>query len=758
MESFYFRTNGNVTFGITFYDNNGHHVVTPTIVSLGNGIYRAYATHTFESGATFCRTPDINTIVWGTSTYLDLDLVMFSEVGGLTPYVSGIAPSGTMVMQGEIVEGTIATEVCPTNTQNLVPNSSMKDFTGNNVQTVAVSSCTNASGVNESWNVTFGSNGATCTGSAGSGVYVGAQWMRSWKNGTIIVQCTWTTPSSIPSSVFLDVGINNAYQSLNNRYFFEAHVDGNNVYIAKEVNGSASAISSIVSMTFAPSTSYTFVLSRDPLGNFVGKVYQGVGTGGTLLATATVQDNSITGPWQMHVYGGGTGPAGFVVSGCVAKAPIPDGWFVNQSNADYDLEWYYRGGGPNNVPYMRLSLYDYSSASNNWCVLECGGNSSGAPVLAVADGTTYTFSAYAMAAVAGSPHLFGIMNPGAQYEFCPITQSIPTSWTRLSSSPQACPTGGAASGETVYLWPNVGSTVYLASPQLEVGSQMTPYNENDTFSSPYPLGRPAGTMDLLGEVIEGCEIGGSMLRVGVSYDGLVLSDLPVAYYETSESSGTSALDSSGNSQAGSYKGTVTLGQGSPYGVGGSSALFDGSTGYVDIPNSSVVSLIGFSASFEAWIKTAGSGTDMTILCKESSYEIALATGVFQIAIMVTNMNGNSPPNWGWIGSNHPINDGNWHHVVATYDGSKVQTYVDGERRTLQKNYSGNIQTDTYDVSIGCRGLGLAGPSSFFPGNITRVAIYNYALSPQQILSHYQIGLLGLQDITIQGEIQEEAIF
>ena len=76
----------------------------------------------------------------------------------------------------------------------------------------------------------------------------------------------------------------------------------------------------------------------------------------------------------------------------------------------------------------------------------------------------------------------------------------------------------------------------------------------------------------------------------------------------------------------------------------------------------------------------------------------------------------------------------WHHVVATYDGSRVasgvQLYVNGRRATLKVNLDDlnqNFQTKE-PLRIGAGGA----PDNHFHGDIDEVRIYERVLSPAQV--------------------------
>lgn len=80
----------------------------------------------------------------------------------------------------------------------------------------------------------------------------------------------------------------------------------------------------------------------------------------------------------------------------------------------------------------------------------------------------------------------------------------------------------------------------------------------------------------------------------------------------------------------------------------------------------------------------------------------------------------------------PVNDGNWHHVVAVYDPTltnKVALYVDGVL-DVTGNFSGTPNTSsTIKLKIGQRVDGV----NHFDGDIDEVRVWNYAKSQNQIL-------------------------
>jgi hypothetical protein len=78
--------------------------------------------------------------------------------------------------------------------------------------------------------------------------------------------------------------------------------------------------------------------------------------------------------------------------------------------------------------------------------------------------------------------------------------------------------------------------------------------------------------------------------------------------------------------------------------------------------------------------------------------------------------------------------GGWHHVVATKAGATSKLYIDGVDRTgavanatlIDNDETVSIAIDTYPT----------GGVELFAGGIDEVAVYNRALTPAEVLAHY----------------------
>jgi len=198
----------------------------------------------------------------------------------------------------------------------------------------------------------------------------------------------------------------------------------------------------------------------------------------------------------------------------------------------------------------------------------------------------------------------------------------------------------------------------------------------------------------------------------------------VGYWKFNENSGTTAADSSGNSNTG------TLTSGATWGVGqsGAATSLDGSDDYVQVgPQASLA--ITSAGTFSAWIYPTGAGSLGTyggiIVNKEGEYEVArFADGTIQWAFANTN------PGWNWINSGYvaPLNQ--WTHVALVYDSGVVKTYING---VLTHTYNGSgsigdIDGSQNDFRIG----GRQSASHNFQGRIDEVKVYNRALSATEV--------------------------
>jgi Ca2+-binding RTX toxin-like protein len=150
-----------------------------------------------------------------------------------------------------------------------------------------------------------------------------------------------------------------------------------------------------------------------------------------------------------------------------------------------------------------------------------------------------------------------------------------------------------------------------------------------------------------------------------------------------------------------------------------------------------------SVSVEAWVNSTHINDFATY-----SYIVAKGAADFRGAsyALVTSINGGL---WFYVGNGQAFGyspdpgtgiwDGNWHHVVGTYDGSFVRLYVDGQEvgnGTQIDNVLGYGLPDNNDLFIGTyNGI----PGYTFNGRIDEPTIYGQALSSAQVQSLFASG-------------------
>ena len=188
-----------------------------------------------------------------------------------------------------------------------------------------------------------------------------------------------------------------------------------------------------------------------------------------------------------------------------------------------------------------------------------------------------------------------------------------------------------------------------------------------------------------------------------------------------EGSGTIAKDSSGHGYDADLRGNPMWVQGKR----GQALEFQGGS-YLEIRNSAENLAFGGAEPFSitAWVKNQGGGT---IMGKFNG-------GIIGAYILVIGGGGTvefhrETAPWSFSGSRTlPNND--FGHVAVTYDGTDMKIYVNGEFDTQQARGPQNTDTVT-PVFIGARMTGGA-PSNFFSGVLDEVALFNVALTEEQI--------------------------
>jgi len=188
-----------------------------------------------------------------------------------------------------------------------------------------------------------------------------------------------------------------------------------------------------------------------------------------------------------------------------------------------------------------------------------------------------------------------------------------------------------------------------------------------------------------------------------------------------EASGNIARDSSGHGYDADLKDNPVWVEGKF----GHALEFQGGS-YLDIRNSSVNLAFGGSEPFSitAWVRNQGGGT---VIGKFNG-------GIIGAYILVINGDGTvtfhrEVAPWTFSG-NKALPNNDFGHVAVTYDGIEMKIYINGEFDSQQDRGSQNTDTVT-PVLIGARFTNNE-PSEFFNGVLDEVALFNVALTAEQI--------------------------
>jgi hypothetical protein len=165
--------------------------------------------------------------------------------------------------------------------------------------------------------------------------------------------------------------------------------------------------------------------------------------------------------------------------------------------------------------------------------------------------------------------------------------------------------------------------------------------------------------------------------------------------------------------------------------------FDGTNDYISIPNESKFDYTD-NMTAEAWIKVSSfTVANQAIITKGDGAWMIRRNGTsnaLAFSIVGTFI---TPFTYTCAGTRN-VNDGRWHHVAATYNGSQMVLYIDGALDAYY-NTSWDIDNTSDPVWIGATS-GVAGQN--FNGQIDEVRLWGVALSNTSIKTNMNRTLLG----------------
>jgi len=208
----------------------------------------------------------------------------------------------------------------------------------------------------------------------------------------------------------------------------------------------------------------------------------------------------------------------------------------------------------------------------------------------------------------------------------------------------------------------------------------------------------------------------------------------VAIWLFDENAGNVARDYSGNGHNGEIKGSVKW-------IAGKflSALeFPGTDGnFVLVPHDNAFNLTTFSMS--VWIKAENTGNRQEIIMKRKQGATNSQNLHFQIESGKTSVDVGFTVDGQWatgLFGQKSVTDGDWHHVVATYNKEALKIYADG---VIDGQQARNTKPDNNDASVTIGAVFDAGNTPL-KGSLDDIGIFNTALKEEDIVKIMNDGL------------------
>ena len=198
----------------------------------------------------------------------------------------------------------------------------------------------------------------------------------------------------------------------------------------------------------------------------------------------------------------------------------------------------------------------------------------------------------------------------------------------------------------------------------------------------------------------------------------------VGYWSFDDVQGTVVRDQSGSGNDGTINGAPV----SISGPFGNALQLDGVSDYVDCGNAESLNITD-KLTVSAWVKTVDAG-DPTggemggqnhYVSKDNSYQFKHRTNLLIFAIW------DGGPYATRISIDNSFN-GEWHHVVGTYDGTVLKTYVDGKLEG-EASHEGSIDLNERNVNIG---KNPANEDQYLNGAIDEVMIFARDLTESHV--------------------------
>ncbi|MGI9427478.1 MAG: LamG domain-containing protein [Bythopirellula sp.] len=217
----------------------------------------------------------------------------------------------------------------------------------------------------------------------------------------------------------------------------------------------------------------------------------------------------------------------------------------------------------------------------------------------------------------------------------------------------------------------------------------------------------------------------------------------MAHWSFDETSGTNLVDSTGGNNGtaqGVLTGSANTGQiGNAWSFGG---------GFLEVANNNEFTSLTADYSFSMWINTTSNGPSVMWSVSDStngSEEVAMRINDFSPEGTVGGVHYMGRPNVSQAVSTSPVNDAQWHHVVATQAPTGWALYVDGvlEKSGPQVHSPALIGADTARIGVNTDDGSVANGQWAYNGLLDDLSIWDGPLSAEEVGNLYLKGLVGI---------------
>jgi glucose/arabinose dehydrogenase len=199
-----------------------------------------------------------------------------------------------------------------------------------------------------------------------------------------------------------------------------------------------------------------------------------------------------------------------------------------------------------------------------------------------------------------------------------------------------------------------------------------------------------------------------------------------------ETSGTTAVDSSGKGNAGTIAGATRTAAGKF----GHALSFTADGDWVTVADSASLDLTN-ALTVEGWVNpTTAANSWRTLAVKETPSGLAWALYPFGDAGFPSGHAFTSSELWARGPSRLPVDT--WSHVAVTYDGGSIRLYVNGVQ-VATRAQSGSLITSTRPLRFGGNGVW----GEWFRGTLDEIRVYDRALSGAEIQTDMGAAISGL---------------